>query len=98
MAAVDGELAEHAEAVATEAISNVIRHAGASRLTVEVSAADMFAMTISDNGRGVPVDNHRRSGLANLEHRAEQLGGSCEVTSSPGDGTRVHWTVPLPVD
>lgn len=97
MSAVDGELADHAEAVATEAISNVIRHSGASRLTIEVSAADMFTMTISDNGHGVPADNRRRSGLANLEHRAQQLGGTCDVTSSPADGTRVHWTVPLPM-
>lgn len=96
MSAVDGELAEHAEAVATEAISNVIRHSGASRLTVEASAADLFTLTITDDGHGVPADNRRRSGLANLEHRAQQLGGSCEITSSPQDGTRVCWAVPLP--
>jgi signal transduction histidine kinase len=96
MSAVDDELAEHAEAVATEAISNAIRHSGASKLTIEVSAADMFTLTISDNGHGVPADNRRRSGLANLEHRAEQLGGRCEITSSSTHGTRVHWTVPLP--
>lgn len=96
MSAVEGELAEHAEAVATEAISNVLRHSGASRVTVEVSAADMFTLMVSDDGHGVPVDNRRRSGLANLQHRAEQLGGSCEVTSAPGEGTRVLWTVPLP--
>lgn len=97
MSTVDGELAEHAEAVATEAISNVIRHSGASRLTVEVSAADMFTLTVSDNGQGVPADNRRRSGLANMEYRAQQLGGTCEVTSSQQDGTRLCWTVPLPV-
>ncbi len=96
MVAVDGELAEHAEAVATEAISNVMRHSGATRLTVEVSVADMFSLTISDNGHGIPVDNRRRSGLANLERRAEQLGGTCEIASSPKSGTRICWTVPLP--
>ena len=84
MTAVGDELAEHAEAVTTEAISNAVRHSGASRLTVEVSVADMFTVDIIDNGCGVPVDNPRRSGLANMTRRAEQLGGSCEITSPPG--------------
>lgn len=96
MSAVDDELAEHAEAVATEAISNAIRHSGASKLTIEASAADMFTLMVTDNGHGVPAGNRRRSGLANLEHRAELLGGTCEVTSSSTGGTRVQWTVPLP--
>ncbi|CAM2993708.1 histidine kinase [Mycobacterium intermedium] len=96
MSAIDGDIAEHAEAVLTEAISNVVRHSSASRLTVEVSAADMFTLAITDNGSGIPVDNRRHSGLANMAHRAEQLGGTCEFTSSPKGGTRVCWTVPLP--
>ena len=95
MTAVGDELAEHAEAVTTEAISNAVRHSGASRLTVEVSVADMFIVDIIDNGCGVPVDNPRRSGLANMTRRAEQLGGTCEITSPPEGGTRVHWTAPL---
>jgi signal transduction histidine kinase len=95
MTAVGDELAEHAEAVTTEAISNAVRHSGASRLTVEVSVGDMFTVDIIDNGCGVPVDNLRRSGLANMTRRAEQLGGSCEITSPTGGGTHVHWTAPL---
>jgi signal transduction histidine kinase len=95
MTTVGGELAEHAEAVTAEAVSNALRHSGASRLTVEISAADMFILDISDNGCGIPVDNARRSGLANMKHRAEQLGGSCEITTPPEGGTRVHWTAPL---
>jgi len=92
---VGRELAEHAEAVAAEAISNAVRHSGASRLTIEVDVADMFTLDISDNGSGVPADNQRRSGLANMMHRAEQLGGICEITSPPEGGTRVHWCAPL---
>ena len=95
MTAVGTELAEHAEAVATEAVSNSVRHSGASRLTVQVSLADMFTIDIIDNGSGIPVDNPRRSGLANMKRRAEQLGGSCEITTPPEGGTRVHWTAPL---
>jgi two-component system, NarL family, sensor histidine kinase DevS len=95
MTAVGGELAEHADAVTTEAISNALRHSGASRLTVMVSVADMFVLDIVDNGSGMPVDNPRRSGLANMKYRAEQLGGSCEITTPPEGGTQIHWTAPL---
>ena len=95
MTAVGGELAEHAEAVTAEAVSNVVRHSGASRLTVEVGVADLFTLDISDNGSGIPAGNSRRSGLANMKYRAEQLGGSCEIANPPEGGTRVHWMAPL---
>ncbi len=95
MTAVGGELGDHAEAVTTEAVSNSLRHSGASRLTVEVSVADMFILDIIDNGCGIPADNSRRSGLANMSHRAERLGGTCEITNPPEGGTRVHWIAPL---
>jgi signal transduction histidine kinase len=95
MTAIGGELAEHAEAVAAEGISNAVRHSGASRLTVEVNVADMLTLDIIDNGCGVPVDNPRRSGLANMSYRAEQVGGGCEITSPREGGTQVHWTAPL---
>jgi signal transduction histidine kinase len=93
--AIGGELAEHAEAVTAEAVSNAVRHSGAARLTVEVSVADMLTVDIVDNGCGMPVDNPRRSGLANMMYRAEQVGGNCEITPSPEGGTRVRWTAPL---
>ncbi len=95
MTAVGGELAEHAEAVTAEAVSNAIRHSGATRLTVDVSVADMLTVDIADNGCGIPADNPRHSGLANLSYRAEQVGGACEVTTADGGGTRVRWTAPL---
>lgn len=95
MSAVGGELAEHAEAVTTEAVSNALRHSGASRLTIEISVADLFVLDIIDNGCGIPLDNARNSGLANMEFRAQQLGGTCEITDAPEGGTRVHWVAPL---
>jgi signal transduction histidine kinase len=93
--AVGGELAEHAEAVTAEAVSNALRHSGASRLTVEVRVGDMFVLDIIDNGCGIPAGNDRNSGLSNMKYRAEQLGGACEITNPPEGGTRVHWAAPL---
>lgn len=95
MTAVGGELADHAEAVATEAVSNALRHSGATRLTVEISVADMLILDVVDNGCGIPAGNVRHSGLANMKRRAEQLGGTCEITTPPEGGTRVRWTAPL---
>lgn len=95
MTAVGAELADHAEAVTTEAVSNALRHSGASRLTVEISVADMFILNVIDDGCGIPAGNTRHSGLANMKRRAEQLGGTCEITTPPEGGTRVHWVAPL---
>jgi signal transduction histidine kinase len=95
VAAVGAELADQAEAVTAEAVSNAIRHSGASRLTVAISVADMFVLDVIDDGCGIPADNVRRSGLANMQRRAEQLGGTCEITGNPGGGTHLHWVAPL---
>jgi signal transduction histidine kinase len=95
MTAVGDELAEYAEAVTSEAISNALRHSGASKLSIAVSVDDVLTVDIIDNGCGIPIDNPRFSGLANMKHRAEQLGGSCEISTPPEGGTRVHWTAPL---
>ncbi len=95
MGAVGAELADHAEAVTTEAVSNALRHSGASRLTVEISVADMFILNVIDDGCGIPAGNTRHSGLANMKRRAEQFGGTCEITGAREGGTRVHWVAPL---
>jgi signal transduction histidine kinase len=95
MTAVGTELADHAEAVTTEAVSNALRHSGASRLTVEISVADVFTLNVIDDGCGIPAGNTRHSGVGNMKRRAEQLGGTCEITRPPKDGTRVHWVAPL---
>lgn len=95
MTAIGAELADHAEAVTTEAVSNALRHSGASRLTVDISVGDVFTLIVVDDGCGIPADNTRRSGLANMKRRAEQLGGTCEITSPPEGGTRIHWVAPL---
>ncbi len=92
---VGSELGDHAEAVIVEAVSNVVRHSGATSLTVEVGVGDELTLDIIDNGRGIPADNQRRSGLENMRRRAEQLGGTCDITSPPGGGTHIHWTTPL---
>jgi signal transduction histidine kinase len=78
-----------------EALSNVARHSGASTVDVQVSAGAELALTVRDNGSGFK-ENGRRSGLANMEQRATKLGGSLQIASQPGGGTKLNWLVPLP--
>jgi len=58
-----------------------------------------FRLTIEDNGRGFDdaetTDKLEADGLANLQSRLKQLGGTCSRRSAPGQGTTVEMTVPL---
>jgi signal transduction histidine kinase len=91
---VPQDVAEQLLSAVREALSNVARHAGASRVEVSVRAADDLSLVVADDGSGLKGVT-RRSGLANLEERAAQLGGSMHVDSVPGGGTTVGWRIPL---
>jgi signal transduction histidine kinase len=93
------ELTEQALAVLREALSNVARHAGASRadVTVDVSQDGILSVIVTDNGTGLPSGG-RRSGLRNLAARAAKLGGELRLGQAqpdgPRPGTRLEWRVP----
>ncbi|WP_245645823.1 GAF domain-containing sensor histidine kinase [Pseudonocardia acaciae] len=91
---VPAALAEHAEAVVREAVSNAVRHAHAGELTLTVSVDDDLVIDVTDNGVGIP-DTVARSGLRNLHQRAEQAGGTFAVEGHDDGGTRLLWTAPL---
>ena len=78
-----------------ESLSNAARHAEASRIDVLVEVGSEVVLVVRDNGIGLR-DVTRRSGLANLAERAEQLGGTLKVGAADGSGTELHWQVPLP--
>lgn len=89
------DIAEHTHAVVREAISNAVRHSGASELSVTLSVDDNLIVEVTDNGTGIPEDAERR-GLRNLAARAAAAGGSLTITSPITGGTRVLWSTPLP--
>jgi two-component system, NarL family, sensor histidine kinase DevS len=91
---VSAPLAEHAEAVVREAVSNAVRHSRARELTVTVSVDDDLVIDVLDNGVGIP-DTVAVSGLRNLQQRAGEVGGSCIVERVDHGGTRLLWTAPL---
>ena len=94
LSVVEPKLADHAEAVVREAVSNAVRHAGARTLTVNVRVEDEFSLEVIDDGCGMPTDV-TASGLANLRARAEEVGGQLVFTEAPGGGTILRWTAPL---
>ena len=92
---VSNTVGENLLAVLREALSNAARHAKASRVDVVIAVDDATATaTISDDGIGLPSDG-RRSGLANLQARAEGLDGSFSATTAPEGGAEILWRVPL---
>jgi signal transduction histidine kinase len=86
--------------VLQESLSNILQHARASLVRVELRQSDgTLSMTISDNGVGVR-DSHRNKagsfGLVGIEERISLLGGSCSIDGSPNGGTTVAISVPVP--
>lgn len=96
--AVDADVADHAEAVVREAVSNVVRHADATVLNIIVNVGDDLCIEVVDNGQGMPeAITGGGHGLGNLRRRAEELGGSLRVEVPPRGGTVLRWSVPLQV-
>ncbi|AQA05130.1 histidine kinase [Mycobacterium sp. MS1601] len=97
LSVLDVTLAEHAEAVIREAVSNAARHARATELSVSVKVADDLVIEVVDNGVGVPaLETLTESGLGNLRRRAEMCGGTFSISAGSGGGTVLRWSAPLP--
>ena len=81
-----------------EALQNVVKHSGASSLRLSISLeADTVQITLEDNGKGFAegVTQPEADGLRGMRDRLRQLGGRCDIVSSPGQGTRVTLRLPL---
>lgn len=98
---VSDDVREHIIAALREALSNAARHAEATQVRVSLSVeSDEVVLIVTDNGLGLPADEGRRSGLANLAGRAEVSGGRFSVEAVPDQhgatrGTRVTWRAPI---
>jgi len=95
LSVVEPALADHAEAVVREAVSNAVRHGEATEVTVRVAVNDDLFIEVYDNGVGI-ADTGTESGLANLRHRAGEAGGTFSVAAAENGGTELRWTAPLP--
>ena len=84
--------------IAREAVSNALRHGGASVVTLKMHRSENeVCLLIQDNGRGFNPDTGREGGhgLLNMRARATALGATLRVTSQPAEGARVLATLPI---
>ncbi len=96
------EMEQHLLRIAQEAVTNVVKHSGASKICVKLhTEARKIYLRIADNGKGFEqqeafsaVGGH--FGLIGMRERAERLGGELRLASHPGEGTELEVTVPLP--
>ncbi len=87
--------------IALEALTNVARHADADHCSVKLSLAKhhhrpALRLVIRDDGCGLPSSINRGLGLSSMRQRAEELGGSWDIDTGEGGGTRVVAYLPLP--
>lgn len=100
---VSGDPAIAAFRVAQEALTNVVRHARAQRVWIELSPRDgLLELVVRDDGVGFDVRQtlERAAGAGNLgllgmKERVEILGGTLQIDSRPGQGTRIRIALPL---
>lgn len=79
-----------------EAMTNTVRHAGATRCQITLSVRDdRLVLEVVDDGTGIPADAVGGVGLASLRERAAELGGSSEVSCPATGGTTIRATLPL---
>ena len=82
--------------VVSEALTNVAKHAAATEADVDIAihGEDDVAVVITDDGRGGATvqDGH---GLAGIHDRVAAFGGTVEIRSQPGEGTRIRAVIPL---
>ncbi len=96
------EMEQHLLRIAQEAVTNVLKHAGASQIWIKLHMeARKLHLCIIDNGQGFDQQDVFASrgghfGVLGMRERAERLGGELRLDSHPGEGTEVQVKVPLP--
>jgi signal transduction histidine kinase len=96
------EMEQHLLRIAQEAVANVLKHAGATRIAIQLrTEARKLRLRIEDNGHGFEQQDVFSSlgghfGLIGMRERAERLGGEMHLETRPGGGTEVEVMVPLP--
>ena len=99
-AALDGEVAQGVLRIVQEGLTNIVRHAGASRVEVSLSQTDeALQLRLADNGRGLDGRPSGQAGcglgLQGMRERIALLGGHLEMSSPAGGGFVLLVTLPV---
>jgi PAS domain S-box-containing protein len=80
-----------------EHFTNIIKHAAASQVNVQLYKEDhLLHVVVDDNGKGFDTrEAHKGIGIENMTNRAESFGGSLELGSAPGKGCTLHLVMPI---
>ena len=81
-----------------ETLNNAVKHSGATELRLQIQRqGQQLVVVVQDNGHGFDptVIKAERNGLTNMAQRMRELGGHCLVTSQPGKGCRVEFSIPF---
>jgi signal transduction histidine kinase len=86
--------------IAQEAVRNATAHGGAREVSIRlVGVEDGLLLTVADNGTGFDTEaRHPGIGLVSMNERAEQIGGTLRIRSTPGSGTHVEVSVPFQIE
>ena len=95
---VDADVETCAYRILQEALTNVVRHADASKVQVALFIdGDKLRLTVSDNGRGAadPFSKAGHYGVRGMRERAEALGGALSIRPGPQGGLEVEANIPM---
>ncbi|MGE3688598.1 MAG: sensor histidine kinase [Acidimicrobiia bacterium] len=86
--------------IVSEAVRNVMRHAGASRceIRIETRSAGELLVVVADDGRGIDPQAPAGIGTTSMRERAEGTGGRLQIAADPAGGTRVEAVLPMSAD
>lgn len=88
----------HLFRIIQEAMSNTLRHAKADKMEIRIhKRGDIVKVILRDNGIGFQLDEKKQAsyGLSTMQERVHEIGGSIQIITAPGKGTRIEITVPL---
>ncbi|MDB6063906.1 MAG: hypothetical protein JWR26_114 [Pedosphaera sp.] len=82
-----------------ETLNNIVKHSGATELRLKIERQRQhLVVVVQDNGKGfdpASIKSPGRNGLKNMSRRMRELGGSCHISSQPGQGCRIEFSIPL---
>jgi two-component system, NarL family, sensor histidine kinase LiaS len=92
---------DHLFRIVQEALSNALRHSKANRLGLILQrVGDSIRLSIRDDGVGFNLDEtkHTSYGIVSMKERVDEIGGSIQLITAPGKGTRIEIRIPIMVE